>query len=77
MIHSQHYDQLYKQLNDAYREIKRLSNENLALKIEIEKTEKTSWELSTELYKTREELKKEWEKVYQTLPNTAPPAAQS
>lgn len=61
MIHSQHYDQLYKQLNDSYREIKRLSNENLALKMEIEKAEKTSWELATKLYKA----------------DTAPPAAQN
>ena len=51
MIHSQHYDQLYKQLNDAYREIKRLANENLTLKMELDKSEKALWEMATKLYK--------------------------
>lgn len=51
MIHAQQYDQLYKQLNDSYREIKRLSNENLALKMELDKSEKALWEMATKLYK--------------------------
>ena len=56
MIPSQHYDQLYKQLNDAYREIKRLSNENLTLKNDIERSEKTLWEMTTSLYKAKADL---------------------
>lgn len=63
MIPTQHYDQLYKQLNDSYREIKRLSNENLALKLELDKSEKTLWEMATKLYKETND--------------TAPPAGQN
>jgi len=63
MNHSQQYDQLYKQLNDSYREIKRLSNENLALKMELDKSEKTLWEMATKLYKAEN--------------NTASPAEQN
>ena len=63
MIHAQQYDQLYKQLNDSYREIKRLSNENLALKAELDKSEKALWEMATKLYKAKND--------------TASPAAQN
>ena len=72
MNHSQQYDQLYKQLNDAYREIKRLSNENLTLRADIERYERGLWEVSNKLEQSREELKKEWEKVYQTIPLIKP-----
>lgn len=68
MIPTQHYDQLHKKLDDAYKEIARLSNENLTLRADIERYERGLWEVSSKLEQSREDLKKEWEKVYQTLP---------
>ena len=68
MIPSQHYDQLHRKLDEAYREIKRLSNENLTLRADIERYERGLWEVSNKLEQSREELKKEWEKVATIIP---------
>ena len=68
MIPSQHYDQLHRKLDEAYREIKRLSADNERLKAEIDQSDRTAFNLAAELYKTREELKKEWEKVATIIP---------
>ena len=69
MIPSQHYDQLHRKLDEAYREIKRLSNENLTLKNDIERSEKTLWEMTTSLYKAKADLI--------AAKDTAPPAARN